>query len=62
MNQLANKEVRMTSVELTELINEFREIEGGKSELLHKTLLEKIRTNKQSSYRYLSQMRRSIDR
>ena len=43
MNQLANKEVRMTSVELVELINEFREIEGGKSELLHKTLLEKIR-------------------
>lgn len=43
MNELANKEMRMTSVELTELINEFREIEGGKGELLHKTLLEKIR-------------------
>ena len=43
MNELANKEIRMTSVELVEMINQFRKIEGTKGELLHKTMLEKIR-------------------
>lgn len=43
MNELMNKELRMTSVEVVEMINQFRELEGNKSLLLHKTLLEKIR-------------------
>lgn len=43
MNNLANKELRMNSVEVCELINEFRELEGGRSELTHSDLMKKIR-------------------
>lgn len=37
-------EVRITSVELVEMINTFRQEEGNTTELQHKTLLESIRT------------------
>ena len=43
MNEMMNREIRMTSVEVTEMINQFRETEGNKSELLHKSIMEKIR-------------------
>ena len=43
MNEMMNREIRMTSVEVTEMINQFREMEGNKSELQHKHLMEKIR-------------------
>ena len=43
MNELANKEMRMTSVEVCELINQFRELEGDRSELTHSDLMKKIR-------------------
>lgn len=43
MNNLANKELRTNSVEVCELINEFRELEGGRSELTHSDLMKKIR-------------------
>lgn len=43
MNSLANKELRMNSVEVCELINEFRELECGRSELTHSDLMKKIR-------------------
>lgn len=39
---MANKEVRMTSVELVDMINQFRKMEGNRSELLHKNLISKI--------------------
>ena len=39
---IANKEVRMTSVELVDMINQFRKMEGNRSELLHKNLMSKI--------------------
>ena len=42
MNELRNKE-EMTSLELVEQINIFREQEGNRSELKHKTLLDIIR-------------------
>ena len=49
MNKLMNKEIRITSVELVEVINEFRKLESdttGKkyTELLHKDFMKKIRT------------------
>ena len=43
MNEMMNREIRMTSVEVTEMINQFREMEGNKSELQHKHLMEKLR-------------------
>ena len=48
MKKLMNKEIRITSVELVEVINEFRNLESdttGKkyTKLLHKTFMEKIR-------------------
>ena len=43
MNEMMNREIRMTSVEVTEMINQFRGMEGNKSELLHKSIMEKIR-------------------
>ena len=43
MNEIMNKEIRMTSVEVCEMINQFRKLEENKSELLHKHLLDKIR-------------------
>ena len=39
-----SNEVRITSVELTETINKFRQEEGNTTELQHKTLLDSIRT------------------
>lgn len=42
MNHLQNKNV-FTSLELVELINEYRQKEGDRKELLHKTMLEIIR-------------------
>ena len=49
MKKLMNKEIRITSVELVEVINEFRKLESdttGKkyTELLHKDFMKKIRT------------------
>lgn len=38
------KEVRVTSIDLVEMINAFRAEEGNTTELQHKTLLESIRT------------------
>lgn len=38
-----NKNETIKSNELVEIINQFRELEGGKAELLHKTFMEKIR-------------------
>ncbi len=45
MNELVleNNEIRIKSVELVDIINQFRELEEGKSKLKHKTLMEKIR-------------------
>lgn len=43
MNDIMNKEIKMNSVEVCELINQFRQLESNKSELLHKNLMEKIR-------------------
>ena len=43
MNELMNNEVRITSVELVKLINEFRLLEDNKAELLHKDFMKKIR-------------------
>lgn len=40
---LENKELAIKSIELVEIINQFRTLEDGKSELQHKTLMEKIR-------------------
>ena len=42
MNEMMNREIRMTSVEVTEMINQFREMEGNKSELRHSDLMRKI--------------------
>ena len=42
MNEIMNIEIRMTSVEVTEMINQFREMEGNKSELRHSDLMRKI--------------------
>jgi len=44
MNEMmiANKEIRMTSVEVTDMINQFREMEGNRSELRHSDLMRKI--------------------
>ena len=49
MKKLMNKEIRITRVELVEVINEFRKLESdttGKkyTELLHKDFMKKIRT------------------
>ena len=45
MNELvlANNEIRIKSVELIDIINQFRELEEGRSKLLHKDLMKKIR-------------------
>lgn len=45
MNELVleNNEIRIKSVELVDIINQFRELEEGKSKLLHKDLMKKIR-------------------
>ena len=46
MNQIAttnNTEVRMTSKEVVELINQFRQVEGNKIELQHKNFMASIR-------------------
>ena len=43
MNEIMNKEIRMNSVEVCELINQFRELESGKSKLEHSDLMKKIR-------------------
>ena len=43
MNEIMTKEVKMTSVEVTEMINQFRVLEGNKSKLQHKHLMEKLR-------------------
>lgn len=40
---ILDKEVRMTSLEVVKLINNFRREEGNEVELLHKNFLEKIR-------------------
>ena len=42
MNEMMNREIRMTSVEVTEMINQFREMECNKSELRHSDLMRKI--------------------
>lgn len=42
MKEISN-EVRITSVELVELINQFREVENNKSKLQHKHFMAKIR-------------------
>lgn len=39
---MMREEVRMNSVELVDMINQFRGIEGNRSELLHKNLMSKI--------------------
>ena len=49
MKKLMNKEIRITSVELVEVINEFRKLESDTAskkytELLHKDFMKKIRT------------------
>ena len=46
MNNLSildNKHLTITSVELVEIINQFREMEGCKAELRHDNFMEKIR-------------------
>ncbi|XZN14404.1 phage antirepressor KilAC domain-containing protein (plasmid) [Clostridium perfringens] len=45
MNELMleNQAIRIKSVELVDIINQFRELEEGKTKLKHKTLMEKIR-------------------
>ena len=49
MNELMNREIRMTSVEVTEMINQFREMENlerdkrRSSPMEHKSLMRKIR-------------------
>lgn len=45
MNGLMNvdNEIKMNHIEVTELINRFREIEGNRKELLSKNFLTKIR-------------------
>lgn len=43
MNEIMNKEIKMNSVEVCELINQFRELEHGKSKLEHADLMKKIR-------------------
>lgn len=45
MNELVleNNEIRIKSVELVDIINQFRELEEGRSKLLHKDLMKKIR-------------------
>ena len=49
MNEMMNREIRMTSVEVTEMINQFREmgnLESDKrrsSPMEHKSLMRKIR-------------------
>lgn len=43
MNEVTNKEIRMTSVEVTELINQFRKLEENKKEINHSDLMKKIR-------------------
>lgn len=43
LEKLNHKDGYITSLELLEQINFFREQEGNKTELLHKTLLEIIR-------------------
>lgn len=40
---LENKHLTITSVELVEIINQFRELEGGKTELQHNDFMKKIR-------------------
>lgn len=45
---LENNEIRIKSVELVDIINQFRELEEGKSKLQHKTLMEK--NKKRSEY------------
>ena len=42
MNEIMNRQIRMTSVEVTEMINQFREMEDNKSELRHSDLMRKI--------------------
>lgn len=43
MNNLMNNEIRITSVELINIINKFRLEEGNETEKLHKTLMRDIR-------------------
>lgn len=43
-----NKELRMTSVEVSEVINQFRELEQNKSKLSHSDLMKKIRKELES--------------
>lgn len=38
------KELRITSVELVDIINQFREMENGRTELQHKNFMSKIRS------------------
>ena len=38
------KELRITSVELVDIINQFREMENGRAELQHKNFMAKIKT------------------
>lgn len=42
MNEIMNKEIKMNSVEVCELINQFRELEYGKSKLEHADLMKKL--------------------
>lgn len=49
MNEIMNKEIRMTSKEVCELINQFRQLEGNKAELRHDSLMVKIRKEIQQS-------------
>ena len=41
MNEMMNREIRMTSVEVTEMINQFREMEGNESKVSHADLMKK---------------------
>lgn len=43
MNEMMNREIRMTSVEVTEMINQFREMESNESKVSHADLMKKIR-------------------
>ena len=48
MNELMNSEIKMTSKEVVDLINEFRAEEGNRKELQHKDFMKSIRKELES--------------
>ena len=48
MNELMNSEIKMTSKEVVNLINEFRAEEGNRKELQHKDFMKSIRKELES--------------